>query len=117
MEEPDMKTQIMFVVCMLFTFSAHARVELFMDKKHAVSWKQVKISAYDRGQFKNCEEMGIVHSQAFWGGFSTKKGMLKRMKKQAGKVGATDILLKDTGHGDYSGSNVGNGVVFYCPKK
>jgi len=111
-----MKKILLTILLLSFSSTALAKVELFVPKKSSVSPDSVKVTSYDRGQFKKCEEMGIIHSRAFWGGLSTKKGMLKRMRKHVGKVGGTDILLKDTGHGDYSGSNVGNGVVFYCPK-
>lgn len=92
-----------------------AKVELFTEKKTPIKPEQVKITTM-LDSVKKCEEMGIVHSKAYWGGLSTKKGMLKRMRKHVAKVGGTHIYLANTGHDAGSGSNVGNGTVFYCGK-
>lgn len=109
-----MKTFILTTLLTLsFSITALAKVELFTDKKPAIKPDQVKITTRIEKTAK-CEEMGIVHSKAYWGGLSTKKGMLKRMRKHAAKVGANLIFLANTGHDAGSGSNVGNGTIYHC---
>ena len=101
---------LFFALTILVSSTAFAKVELFVPKKSALEYKNVAISMHDNGQFKDCEEMGIIHSRNATI-FQGKKGMLKRMRKQAGKVGATHVLIKTSDYGQAIGA------VFYCSKK
>jgi len=99
---------IIFILTLLISSSALAKVELFVPKKTPTDYKNVHVSMHDNGQFKNCMEMGVIHSRNATV-FQTKKGMFKRMRKQAGKVGATHVLIKTYDFGQALGS------VFHCP--
>lgn len=110
----------MLVFTLVLIFSclaslAHAKFVLTGQTHPAVSPDHVRISFYDRGQYKNCEEMGLVHSQNAFSLIQTKKGMLTRIKKQAAKSGVTDILMTQSKLGEFSGVQQGEGVAFYCP--
>jgi hypothetical protein len=87
--------------------TAFAKVELMGSKKAPRNCEDVVITMQDNGQFKGCEEMGIIHSRNATI-YQTKNGMFKRMRKQAGAVGATHILVKTSDLGQMIGS------VFYC---
>lgn len=60
----------------------------------------VELRFYDTGKYKDCEEIGIVMTNAY-----TIKGFLKKVKKKAASVGATDVLFTDKGR-----------ILFFCPK-
>lgn len=96
----------------LWHLPALAKVELYTSAKPAVSEDSVIISHHDKGQFNRCEEIGLVHNRNDLGGFQTKTGMFKRMKKQVAKVGGTHVLITDTTTRDVQQST---GIVFYCP--
>lgn len=100
------------LLVLLFAVPAMAKVEIFVPKKTPIPGDQVKVSMHDRGQFNKCEEMGIVHNSNFWGGMATKKGMIKRARKQVGKVGGTDILFKETTI--RGGTQQSTAIIFYC---
>jgi len=104
---------LIFLTTLFTTTSASARVELFGPAKPAISENEVTFTMLMRDEYKNCEEMGIVHSRNFTA-MQTKKGMFKRMKKQAAKVGANLIVMVDTRLGQWTGLQQGDGMVFYC---
>ncbi len=107
----------LLVTSTLLPTSVSAKVVLTDAAKPAIDPSQVKISFYDRGQFNHCEEIGLAHSQNTFGMMlQTKKGMLNRIKKQAAKVGATDILMTESKLGEFSGVQQGEGVAFYCKR-
>lgn len=59
--------------------------------------------------------MGMVHSQnAFGILLQTRKSMFERMKKQAAKLGVTDILIVQAKLGEFTGAQAGEGVAYYC---
>ncbi|MBI4411192.1 MAG: hypothetical protein HY541_01760 [Deltaproteobacteria bacterium] len=116
MKKSKMLILILGLVFFGLPILAHAKFVLTGKTHPAVSPDDIRMSFYDRGQFKNCEEMGLVHSQnAFTPLLQTKKGMLERMKKQAAKNGVTDILMTQSKLGEFSGAQQGEGVAFYCP--
>lgn len=56
--------------------SAYAKFVLTGKTHPAVLPDNVRISFYDRGQYKNCEEMGMVHSQNAFSLIQTRKATL-----------------------------------------
>ena len=108
------------LISLLFPLTLNAKVYITTSKKKKRSPEQVTMSFYDRGQYENCEEMGIVHSTNFIG-FQTKKGLFDRMRKQAGEAGATDILVFESDgsatNAEEQGNNTAQGVLFYCTDK
>ena len=109
---------VMFTLILVFSCLSplvHAKFVLTGQTHPAISPENIRISFYDRGQYKNCEEMGMVHSQNAFSLIQTKKGMLTRIKKQAAKSGVTDILMTQSKLGEFWGVQQGEGVAFYCP--